>query len=135
MCEEDEEIIDHLLIHCKSVKMLWNHFLSIVGISWVFLHSVLHTLLTWQGAAVGKKRKKIGWQPPCACFGLSGTLEIGWCLRTRSPLPKGLKLTLFSICGLGLTYIVLIIQTLFWISSHGWGVGRVIGFVSCLVLF
>ena len=62
-------------------------------------------------------------------------LEIGWCSRTRSPLPKGLKLTLFPICGLGLTCIVLIIQTLFWISSHGWGVGRVIGFVSCLVLF
>ena len=58
MCEEDEETIDHLLIHCKSAKMLWDLFLSIVGISWVFLHSVLHTLLAWQGVVVGKKRKK-----------------------------------------------------------------------------
>ena len=24
MCEEDKENIDHLLIHCKSVKMLWD---------------------------------------------------------------------------------------------------------------
>ena len=55
MCEEEEETIDHLLIHCKSAKMLWNLFFSIVGISWVFLHLVLHTLLAWQGAAVGKK--------------------------------------------------------------------------------
>ena len=47
MCEEDEEIIDHLLIHCKCAKMLWDLFLSIVGISWVFPHSVLHTLLAW----------------------------------------------------------------------------------------
>ena len=45
MCEEDEETIDHLLIHCKRAKMLWDLFLSIVGISWVFPHSVLHTLL------------------------------------------------------------------------------------------
>ena len=45
MCEEVEETIDHLLIHCKSVKMLWDLFLLIVGISWVFLQSVLHTLL------------------------------------------------------------------------------------------
>ena len=70
MCEEDKETIDHLLIHCKSVKMLWNIFLSIVGTSWVFLHSVLHTLLAWQGAAVGKKRKKIWLAALCACFGL-----------------------------------------------------------------
>ena len=31
LCEEDEESIDHLLIHCKSAIMLWNLFLSIVG--------------------------------------------------------------------------------------------------------
>ena len=36
LCEEDEESIDHLLIHCKSAEMLWNLFLSIVGASWVF---------------------------------------------------------------------------------------------------
>ena len=48
MCEEEEENIDHLLIHCKFAKMLWDLILSIVGISWVFLHSVLHTLLAWQ---------------------------------------------------------------------------------------
>ena len=47
MCEEDEETIDHLLIHCKCAKMLWDLFLSDVGISWVFPHSVLHTLLAW----------------------------------------------------------------------------------------
>ena len=45
MREEEEETIDHLLIHCKSAKMLWDPFLSIVGIRWVFLQSVLHTLL------------------------------------------------------------------------------------------
>ena len=32
LCEEDEEFIDHLLIHCKGAKMLWNLFLSIVGV-------------------------------------------------------------------------------------------------------
>ena len=33
MCEEEEETIDHLLIHCKFDKMLWDLILSIVRIS------------------------------------------------------------------------------------------------------
>ena len=35
LCEEDKETIDHLLIYCKSAKMLWNLFLSIVRTSWI----------------------------------------------------------------------------------------------------
>ena len=68
LCEEDEETTDHLLIHCKSAQMLWNLFLSIVGTSWVFPRSILHTLLAWQGAAVGKKRKKIWMAAPLCLF-------------------------------------------------------------------
>ena len=47
LCQEDEEIIDHLLIHCKMASMLWDLFLSIVGTSWVLSFSVIHTLLAW----------------------------------------------------------------------------------------
>ena len=79
MCGEDEENIDHLLIHCKRAKMLWNLFLSIIGTSWVFPQTVIHTLLAWQGAAVGKKRKKIWW--------LAAPLCIFWTLwRARNKL-------------------------------------------------
>ena len=45
LCEEDEETINHLLIHCRSAKMLWDLLLSIGGVSWVFPSSVIHTLL------------------------------------------------------------------------------------------
>ena len=58
LCEEDKETINHLLIHCKSAKILWNLFLSIVGTSWVFPHPVLHTLLAWQRVSVVKAQKK-----------------------------------------------------------------------------
>ena len=68
MCEEDEETIYHLLIHCKSAKMLWDLFLSMVGISWVFPQSVLHTLLAWQGVVMEKKRKKIWIAAPSCLF-------------------------------------------------------------------
>ena len=45
LCEEDEEKIDHLLIHCKMVRMLWDLFLSTIETSWVFPCSVIHTFL------------------------------------------------------------------------------------------
>ena len=113
LCEEDEETINHLLIHCRSAKMLWDLLLSIGGISWVFPSSILHTLLAWQGIAVGKKRKKFGHQLPCACSGLSGVLETDWRSRTRSPQPKGLNLSLSLICGVGSTCLAMTQQTLF----------------------
>ena len=68
LCKEDEETIDHLLIHCKSAKLLWNIFLSIVEANWVFPCSVLHTLIAWQGVAVSKKHKKIWMATPLCLF-------------------------------------------------------------------
>ena len=77
LCEEGEETINHLLIHCRSAKMLWDLLLSIVGISWEFPSSALYTLLAWQGVAVGKKREKIWTAAPMCLF---WTL---WCARNR----------------------------------------------------
>ena len=92
LCEEDEETIDHLLIPCKAARMLCALFLTIVGTTWVFPYSVRHTLLAWQGAQVGKKRKKYGWLLLHACSRLYGGKEIGWYLITGIPTLKKLNL-------------------------------------------
>ena len=55
LCKEDEENIDHLLVHCKKTRMLWDLFLLIVGTSWVFPGLVIQTLRSWQGAPMCKK--------------------------------------------------------------------------------
>ena len=68
LCEEDEEDINHLLIHCTKARMLWDLLLSIVGTSWVVLASVIQMLLSWQGAPVGKKRKDIWIAAPICLF-------------------------------------------------------------------
>ena len=68
LCEEDEEDINHLLLHCKKAKMLWDLLLTIVGTSWVFPNSVIQMLLSWQGASVGKKRKNIWMAAPVCLF-------------------------------------------------------------------
>ena len=68
LCEEDEEDINHLSLHFKKAKMLWDLLLTIVGTSWVFPNSVIQMLLSWQGATVGKKRKNIWMAAPVCLF-------------------------------------------------------------------
>ena len=68
LCEEDEETIDHLLVHCPSVRMLWFLFLAVDGFNWVFPSFVWQNLLSWQRAPVGKKRKEIWMAAPLYLF-------------------------------------------------------------------
>ena len=68
ICEGEEESIDHLLIHCPRAKMLWELFLAVVGSSWVLPQTVRQTLLAWQSANVGRKRKRIWMAAPLCLF-------------------------------------------------------------------
>ena len=45
LCEENEETIDHLLIHCSRAKMLWDLLLAITEANWVFPRTVRQLLL------------------------------------------------------------------------------------------
>ena len=67
LCEE-EETIDHLLIHCSRAKMLWNLFLAIMDYNWVFPLTVRQSLLAWQSDSVGKKRKRVWLATPLCLF-------------------------------------------------------------------
>ena len=68
LCEEEEESIDHLLIHFPRVKMLWELFLAIVGSSWVFPRTIRQTLLAWQNVNVCRKCKRIWMAAPLCLF-------------------------------------------------------------------
>ena len=68
LCEEEEETIDHLLIHCSTAKMLWNLLLAIADYDWVFPLTVRQALLAWQNARVGKKRKSVWMAAPLCLF-------------------------------------------------------------------
>ena len=74
-CEEDEETIDHLLIHCSRAKMFVGSFLAIVDSNWVFPQMVRQSLLAWLGANIGRKRKRIWMATPLCLF---WTLWLGY---------------------------------------------------------
>ena len=58
-------------------------------------------------------QKNLVLQPLCVCFGIFGAQEIGCCSRMRFPPPKGLKLTLYPLCGNGLICIVMLMHIMF----------------------
>ena len=68
LCEENEETIDHLLIHCSRAKLLWDLLLVITNLHWVFPCTVRQLLLAWQSASIGKKRKRVWMAAPLCIF-------------------------------------------------------------------
>ena len=68
LCEENEETIDHLLIHCSRAKILWDLLLAITGFHWVFPRSVRQLLLVWQSVSVGKNGKRVWLAAPLCIF-------------------------------------------------------------------
>ena len=68
LCGEGEETVNHLLIHCSKARMLWELFLAIFGVNWVFPFLVKEALLSWHGSFVGKHRKKAWMTAPLCIF-------------------------------------------------------------------
>ncbi|RVW20626.1 Transposon TX1 uncharacterized 149 kDa protein [Vitis vinifera] len=64
---EEEESIDHILLHCGLARSLWSLLFSLFGVSWVLPSSIREALLGWLGPCVGKERKKV-WLSAPLCF-------------------------------------------------------------------
>ena len=58
LCEEEEGLIEHLLVHCSKARVMWDLLLAIVGVTWVFPKLVREILLSWCEAFVRKRRNK-----------------------------------------------------------------------------
>ena len=51
MCHCNEEMIDHLLIHCEIAYALWSELFMIFGIPWVLLDKVASLPFFLDGAS------------------------------------------------------------------------------------
>ena len=68
LCKENEELTDHILIHCGKTRELWTLLLSSFGVMWVFLESVRNPLLEWKMKGLGKKKSVIWKMAPICLF-------------------------------------------------------------------
>ena len=68
MCGCEEENVNHILLLCIVVRVLWEIVLALFGANWVFPKTVKEMLLSWRDPFVGKKRKKIWNSIPLCIF-------------------------------------------------------------------
>ena len=67
LCKENEESVDHILIHCGKTRELWTLLLSFFGVVWVFPASIRNLLLGWKIKGLGKKRRAV-WRLASFCL-------------------------------------------------------------------
>jgi hypothetical protein len=70
LCEADRESVDHLLLHCRAARALWNAFLARFGLCWVMPSSVKELLASWWSS--GHSRSVVVWKMVPLC--------IMWCI-------------------------------------------------------
>ena len=68
LCEEEEEMVDHLLVHCCKARLMWGLLFAIIGVRWAFPSTVRDTLISWHGSFVGKKQRKAWLISPLCLF-------------------------------------------------------------------
>ncbi|RVW53935.1 hypothetical protein CK203_073000 [Vitis vinifera] len=68
LCCEEEESIDHILIHCSRARALWEFLFALFGVFWVLPSSVKDTLIEWRGFMLGKKHRKVWKAAPLCLF-------------------------------------------------------------------
>lgn len=68
LCEEDQESVEHLFLHCRISRQCWDLFLSICGISWAIPNSIRGLLECWQGQRIQKSLQQIWNTIPICIF-------------------------------------------------------------------
>ena len=67
LCRKAEENMDHLLLHCLSIWDLWEGFIHILGVAWVWFCTLKDLMDEWSFFPINKKTKKV-WKVAPLCL-------------------------------------------------------------------
>ena len=56
LCKDNEESVDHILLHCDKTREFWTLLLTTFGLVWVFPALVRNLLLECKVKGIGKKK-------------------------------------------------------------------------------
>ena len=59
LCHIEEKSIEHLLVHCTKIRILWELLFALFRVSWVLPLSIRKTLLGRHNLFVVKKHRKV----------------------------------------------------------------------------
>lgn len=72
ICEENEEEVNHLFIHCKAVWKLWCMFFSLYNLKWALLKTVKELAHCWNGRELVRENSKTWMTIPAYLFWIYG---------------------------------------------------------------
>ena len=67
-CADDEEYIEHLLIHCTKIWALWSILVEALGIAWVTPRLVKDFIICWNKLPMRKDKRRISSTALCSLF-------------------------------------------------------------------
>lgn len=66
-CQDNEESIDYILIHCEKTRVLWSFLFAVSGLSRVFPTSMRNLLFKWKFKGLDKKGS-VAWPMAPLCL-------------------------------------------------------------------
>ena len=73
LCGCEEETVNHILLQCTVVRVLWEIVLVLFGIQWVFPETIIKICFSVGGVLLwGKKGKRFGFPSRCVFSGRFG---------------------------------------------------------------
>ena len=68
LCGKAEEVLNHLLIHCPSIRGLWFDLISIPRLDWVCRYPTKDLLSCWNYFLISKRTKRVWRATPLNLF-------------------------------------------------------------------
>ena len=60
--------MNHLLLHCSKIRVLWDLLFSLFGVSWILAAIVKDFLLGWKGTFLPKEKRGVWNTSPLGIF-------------------------------------------------------------------
>ena len=102
LCKTEEEMRDHVPLHCPKACILWQLVFALFNVQWV-MHSLMRgMLLSWSHSFVGKKRKMTWKVAPLCLFWFIWKERNRRTFENCKSLDQRIKIFFRIIFGIGL---------------------------------
>ncbi|KAG6698035.1 hypothetical protein I3843_08G001900 [Carya illinoinensis] len=107
MCKHNAESVDHLLLHCDTVNVLWYEIFLRLGIAWAMPWRVIDLLSCWQGLRGNRQIAAVWKMVPLCLMWCTWTERNSRCFENKERSPDAFRALFFHTLLLWASTIVL----------------------------